>query len=1104
MPRFKRPTINKLQPLDVQLQNYLDQLVADLNEALRTRTAEPTSLRDYVTVDYLQRHLPPPSKVQEVGKQPAPTPPPPITGLIAELNQPGEEWYLEVQDWTSDDASGYVELEMRLYDGQTPITGWIHLGQKDFNDKPASFGPFAGSAVAFTVQVRARHVVGLLASPWNYFSAAGQYAPAAGPTPPALPTSVSLSALAHEKEAYVLFTVMWVGGEGVLGAAIYDQYNTKVASTTINAADLVYTFWPVLKPVVVWGFFARIFLLEDPSTYIDSNMFYINPPAPPPVPTSVTLTVETNATHYRFVVSLVNPTDVPDWYEVESQILFKDAVEDPWKAIGGLDPGLGTLTTDWWPRPVETRVAQVRVRSVNPQGMKGEWTYSNFADITGVVLPPPSAVPSVNPPTITYNGDRYGIVSSWTAANGAADYAVWAVFYLPSGALESEVLLGYTSDTSLTSGEWPRPTFRYNVATKVVPRNAQWVEGPPTLSTTSTLNPTADPAVSAVNLQVPVEERSGVPHFQLLISIDIPADLSPSLYKSEAQYYSDVAGNNPISDWIFLGSVYGLTQKTDWWPCPNAPQYVRVRVAPQYDDKWAYSNVVEVPTGKLNLATVQPGSVGPGLAATSSGIQVNAGPGLVVDSSGVGVNAGPGLIVGSSGVAVNPGQGLGLSGGQVVIPTGAIVTPLIADGAIDTSKIMDAAITDLKIVNAAITTDKLADSAVDSNKIADGAITTDKIADSAITTGKLVDSAVIASKIAEGAVITDKIAASAITTDKIMDNAINDLKIVNGAITSAKLANYVVTTDKLGDYAVTTSKLGDYVVTSPKIATSAVLAQHVAAGAIATNHLAAGAVTADKITANAITADKIAANAITSDKITSNAILAGHIAAGAIATNHLAAGAVTADKLAADSVTANKIEAGAVTSDKIAANSILSQHIASGAISADMIVVGSGNQFSVLYVAGSINVAFGDLTFAAGSTGNIYCKNVSASGDVSGHNVLATNLVTSSVGATTINNPATFNGTVNAANGLSVTAGMLSVGSQGTLQVNGIAVLPMATTVGGQAFGQAAFRDVGTGSLQVAAGDHTHTLTLTTQTIYYKDWSDSYQEVDVVVDVALS
>lgn len=1003
MRKLRRPVINRLQPLDAQLQNYLDQLVADLNEALDTRTAEPSSLRDYVTVDYLNRRLQPAAPKAATGKAVAWPTPPPITDLTADINQPGTEWFVEVVEWTSDTLVGSVEFGMQLVDlEENPITNWISLGERDFGDQPATFGPFASSSIPFTVTLRARHVVNSVPSPWTMFNVGGTYTPEGSP---ALPTELTLTVQPHEKEAYILFALAWAGGGGVLGASIYNEDGVQIADTTVDGSDGAYTFWPILKPTNRTSFYARLYLLEDPSAFIDSAPVVVDPPAEPAPPSSVTLVVETTATHYRFVVSLTNPPDVPDWYEVESQILFKDAVEDPWKPIGGLDPALGSLTTDWWPRPVETRAAQVRVRSVHPQGARGEWIYSNFADIPYADIPVPGAPVYVNAPTITYNGDRYGLLTSWGAAPNAADYAVWAIFYLPTGALEAEVLLGYTDETSGVHGEWPRPTFRYNVAIRVVPRSIQGLEGPAVEGPTAVLNPTADPAVSSISLAVPVEERSGVPHLQFVITIDIPADLSPSRYKLEARYYADAAATTPISDWILLGWADGLTHKTDWWPCPTDPQYVVVRVSPAYDDKWAYSEVVAVPTGKLNLATVQPDSVGPGLIPTPTGIQIN------------------------------PGQGLGLSGNQVVIPPLAITEPLIAANAISTAKIMDAAVTNLKILNESITT----------NKIAPGAIT------------------------------TPLIAANAISTAKIMDEAITNLKILNESITSDKIASGAVT--------------------SGNIAANAIVSNHIAAGVIATNHLAAGAVTADKIAASAVTTDKIAANSV----------VATHIAAGAIATNHLAAGVVTADKIAANAVTSDKIAANSIVSSHIAAGAIQTNHLAAGAVTADMVLVGSSYPFGgTLYVNGHINVNIGDLSFAVGSTGRVYCKEVSAS------NSLTTSVLT--VGVTASVYQLGVNGQLDLysnayqrAASFWVEAGAaLRVQSGASLVCEGSAQLPSSTTFGGSALGNAAFKNVGTGGTEVAAGNHTHTITPTTETIQWHDQYDNWYTTQVITGLSIT
>ena len=97
-------------------------------------------------------------------------------------------------------------------------------------------------------------------------------------------------------------------------------------------------------------------------------------------------------------------------------------------------------------------------------------------------------------------------------------------------------------------------------------------------------------------------------------------------------------------------------------------------------------------------------------------------------------------------------------------------------------------------------------------------------------------------------------------------------------------------------------------------------------------------------------------------------IQGGWIAANTITADKLAAETITANELAANSVTANKLAAGSITADKLAANSVTAAKIATGAITADKIATGT-------ITADKINVA------------NLFSKNITATGTISGINL---------------------------------------------------------------------------------------------------------------------
>ncbi|MCX7689090.1 MAG: hypothetical protein N2045_14090, partial [Fimbriimonadales bacterium] len=211
------------------------------------------------------------------------------------------------------------------------------------------------------------------------------------------------------------------------------------------------------------------------------------------------------------------------------------------------------------------------------------------------------------------------------------------------------------------------------------------------------------------------------------------------------------------------------------------------------------------------------------------------------------------------------------------------------------------------------------------------------------------------------------------------------------------------------------------------------------------SQIVVGSITSDRI--QSIHGSKIEVGTITSDRIDS--INGSKIAVGTITGDRLAIGTITGDRIAAGAITADKIgsiNAGTITIGQLNANQI-------GSINASVIQSGPGNQtpgdFWVggkLRVASGIDIA-GSSNIAFEGSGGIYC---------------------------------------------------------GFVQATSLAALSNLT-VGGQSLGNAAFRNVGSGSNTVASGTHTHNVTVTlgksTETIWWQDQNNNWYPTDVVTDV---
>lgn len=93
-----------------------------------------------------------------------------------------------------------------------------------------------------------------------------------------------------------------------------------------------------------------------------------------------------------------------------------------------------------------------------------------------------------------------------------------------------------------------------------------------------------------------------------------------------------------------------------------------------------------------------------------------------------------------------------LAGFPNFIPSGGIVSDMIADGAITTAKIANLAVTTAKLANLAVTNAKLALLSVDTGNLIDLAVTTAKLAANAVTTAKITDANVTTAKLAANTV----------------------------------------------------------------------------------------------------------------------------------------------------------------------------------------------------------------------------------------------------------------------------------------------------------------------------------------------------------------
>jgi translation elongation factor EF-1beta len=92
--------------------------------------------------------------------------------------------------------------------------------------------------------------------------------------------------------------------------------------------------------------------------------------------------------------------------------------------------------------------------------------------------------------------------------------------------------------------------------------------------------------------------------------------------------------------------------------------------------------------------------------------------------------------------------------------------------------------------------------------------------------------------------------------------------------------------------------------------------------AVATDQIAPNAVTTSEIAPDAVTNDQLASNSVTNDNLADDSVDNSNLQNGSVGTNELADNAVTTAKLANNSVTSDKIVNGTIVGADIASNTI--------------------------------------------------------------------------------------------------------------------------------------------------------------------------------------
>ena len=323
-----------------------------------------------------------------------------------------------------------------------------------------------------------------------------------------------------------------------------------------------------------------------------------------------------------------------------------------------------------------------------------------------------------------------------------------------------------------------------------------------------------------------------------------------------------------------------------------------------------------------------------------------------------------------------------------------------------------------------------------------------QLASKAVATRNLALRAVEEDTVADNAIIRRAIAASAVGTAEIEQDSITNALIATNAVNADSIEAGSVGTTEIATDAVTTDKIATDAVTNNEIATNAVNADSVAPGAIGTNELADLAVTTAKIGDLQVTDAKI-------DGIQGSKIIGG------IDGNLIVNGSIQAIKIAGVNTTvligdieSNQIADGAITTAKIGSKQVTADRIADNTITANQL-----GQDSVGYFQMQNNAVRDEQIDATG---------ISASKITGGTFSLDRIPVLNS---TKLGNGAATNSVIGAG---AITIGKIAQGATiftSILSGTGINITNSGTTNG---YSSTISANIGTGSLNVAAGNHTH------------------------------
>jgi hypothetical protein len=328
-----------------------------------------------------------------------------------------------------------------------------------------------------------------------------------------------------------------------------------------------------------------------------------------------------------------------------------------------------------------------------------------------------------------------------------------------------------------------------------------------------------------------------------------------------------------------------------------------------------------------------------------------------------------------------------------------------------------------------------------------------------------------AGRLASKAVATKNLALRAINEDVVADNAIIRRSIANSAvgtneieqdsITSALLATNSVTADAIAPGEVGTTEIANDAINNDKLATDSVNSDSILAGSVGTTELAGG-IPDDKI--SGMSSSKLIG------QVQDNQIagISGSKIIGGLDGALIIDGTVDTPELAGLAVTTAKIDDLAVTYPKIAKYSVLSDNIPGNAI----IGRAGTHPFGGSPHLQNFTIGSGDI-FSGSITTNKIDTEAVTTGKIGNLQVTRAKLANSAVGTAQIGE---LQVTTSKIASSAVTFIKINPADHGRLSNNGISVgTGLVKSWAGTGSRVVIVPNTGTGSNQLAAGNHTHT-----------------------------